>query len=144
VNIRLVLIFLLLYPLGFAKKKNTPLPEPPHSATPTDSDYVSALSAANRFLQAWQTQDHEAGLLLLTDSAKKVTSEDQLEKMLSPETSTPRGFQIAHGKKLGSGRYTFPVTLYEVTASHKPLRIRNSQLIAVHTGKDDWAIDKLP
>ena len=38
-----------------------------HSATTTDRDYVSALSAANRFLQAWQTQDHEAGLLLLTD-----------------------------------------------------------------------------
>jgi len=144
VNIRLVLIFLLLCPLTFAKKKNTPLPKPPHSATSADSDYVSALSAANRFLQAWQTQDHEGGLLLLTDSAKKVTSEDQLEKMLSPGTSTPRGFQIARGKKLSFGRYTFPVTLYEVTAPHKPLRIHNSKIVAVHTGKDDWAIDKLP
>ena len=143
-NIRLVLIFLLLCPLTFAKKKNTPLPAPPHSATSTDSDYVSALSAANRFLQSWQTQDHEAGLLLLTDSAKKVTSEDQLEKMLSPGDSIPRGYQIAHGKKLSTGRYTFPVTLYEVTVPHKPLRIRNSQIIVVHTGKDDWAIDKLP
>jgi hypothetical protein len=144
VNIRLVLIFLLLCPLSFGKKKNTPLPEPPHSATTTDSDYVSALSAANRFLQAWQTQDHESGLLLLTDSAKKVTSEDLLEKMLSPETPTPRGYQIAHGKRMSTGRYAFPVTLYEVTTPHKPLHIRNSQIIAVHTGKDDWAIDKLP
>ena len=143
-NIRLVLIFLLLCPLGFAKKKNTPLLEPPHSAITTGSDYVFALSAANRFLQAWQTQDHEAGLLLLTDSAKKVTSEGQLEKMLSPGTSTPRGYQIARGKKMSTGRYAFPVTLYEVTAPHKPLHIRNSQIIAVHTGKDDWAIDKLP
>lgn len=82
---------------------------------------------------------------MLTDSAKKVTSEDQLEKMLSPGISTPRGYHIAHGKKLSTGRYTFPVTLYEVTAvPHKPPRIRNSQIIAVHTGKDDWAIDKLP
>jgi hypothetical protein len=145
VNIRLcVFIFLLLCPLTFAKKKNTPLPEPPHSATATDSDYVAALSAANHFLQAWQTQDHEAGLLLLTDFAKNVTSEDQLEKMLSPGTSTPRGYQIARGKKLNAGRYTFPVTLYEVTGPHKPLRTRNSQIIVVHTGKDDWAIDKLP
>ena len=143
-NIRVVLIFLLLCPLGFAKKKNTPLPQPPHSATTIDSDYVSALSAANRFLQAWQTQDHEAGLLLLTDSAKKVSSEDQLEKMLSPGTSMPRGFQITHGKKMSTGRYAFPVTLYEVTTPHKPLRIRNSRIIAVHTGKEDWAIDKLP
>ena len=143
-NIRVCLIFLLLCPLSFAKKKNTPLPEPLHSATTTDRDYVSALSAANRFLQAWQTQDHEAGLLLLTDSAKKVTSEGQLEKMLSPGTSTPRGYQIARGKKLSTGRYSFSITLYEVAGPPKPLRIRNSQIIAVQTGKDDWAIDKLP
>ena len=114
------------------------------AASATDSNYVSALSAANRFLQAWQSQDHEAGLLLLTDSAKHVTSEDQLEKMLSPGTSTPRGYQIARGKKLGAGRYAFPVSLLEVTGPHKPLRMQNSQIIVVQTGKDDWAIDKLP
>jgi len=145
VNIRpFVFVFLLLCPLTFAKKKNTPLPDPPHAATATDNDYVSALSAANRFLQAWQTQDHEAGLLLLTDSAKHVTSEDQLEKMLSPGISTPRGYQIGRGKKLSTKRYAFPVTLYEVSGPHKPLHVRNSQIIAVHTGKDDWAVDKLP
>jgi len=147
VNIRL-LVFVLLFSCFslpvFAKKKNTPLPDSPHAATATDNDYVAALSAADRFLQAWQTQDHEAGLLLLTDSAKHVTSEDQLEKMLSPGTSTPRGYQIARGKKLSAGRYSFPVTLYEVTGPHKPPHIHNSQIIVVHTGKDDWAIDKLP
>jgi len=36
------------------------------------------------------------------------------------------------------------VTLYEVTGPHKPPHIHNSQIIVVHTGKDDWAIDKLP
>jgi hypothetical protein len=147
VNIRLfvfVLLFSFFFLPVFAKKKNTPLPDPPHAATATDNDYVAALSAADRFLQAWQTQDHEAGLLLLTDSAKHVTSEEQLEKMLSPGTSTPRGYQIARGKKLSAGRYSFPMTLYEVTGPHKPLHIHNSQIIVVHTGKDDWAIDKLP
>jgi hypothetical protein len=141
-----ILIFSLLCSPALAKKKNTPLPDPPHAAatTATDTNYVSALSAANRFLQAWQTQDHEAGLLLLTDSAKHVTSEDQLEKMLSPGTSTPRGYQIARGKKLSTGRYAFPITLLEVTSERKPLRTRNSQIVVVHTGKDDWAIDKLP
>lgn len=145
-NIRLlitsVLVFLFL-PQAFAKKKNTPLPAAPH-ATSTDSNYVPALAAANRFLQAWQTEDHEAGLMLLTDSAKHQTSEDQLEKLFDPEGTVPRGYQIAHGKKLADRRYTFPVTLYEVTSTRKSPRIRNSQIIVVQTGKDDWAVDKLP
>jgi len=150
VNIRLFLSIFLslsLFPPAFAKKKNTPLPDPPHAATATlatDSNYVAALSAANRFLQAWQTQDHEAGLLLLTDSVKHGTSEDQLEKLLSPGVSTPRGYQIARGKKLNNGRYVFPITLFEVSGPRKPSRTHNSQIIVVETSKDDWAVDKLP
>ena len=141
------LLFSLLLSPAFAKKKNTPLPDPPRTtvaAPAANSNYVFALSAANRFLQAWQTQDHEAGLLLLTDSAKHVISEEKLETMFSPEAPVHRGYQIARGKKLSNGRYTFPVILFEAMGGRKPLRTRNSQIIAVQTGKDDWAIDRLP
>ncbi len=42
-----------------------------------DAGYVSALAAANRFLQAWQNQDHETGLIMLTDDAKEHSSADR-------------------------------------------------------------------
>jgi hypothetical protein len=135
-------LFLLLFCLpgtGYAKKKSTPLPAAPHAAV--DRDYISALSAANHFLQAWQAEDHEAGLLLLTDSAKEQTSSDRLEKYFSPEVAL-RAYTIAKGTKLRQGRYVFAVTLIEQSA--KAPTTRSSQIIAVHTGKDDWAIDKLP
>ena len=54
----------------------------PPSPAP-DPGYASALAAANRFLQAWQNQDHEAGLLMLTDVAKQHSSEDRLEIFFS-------------------------------------------------------------
>ena len=44
---------------------------------------TSALAAANRFLQAWQNQDRETGLLMLTDDAKQASSEDRLEAFFS-------------------------------------------------------------
>ena len=59
----------LFSPLSFSKSK---------IVLPTDSDYVFALGAANDFLHAWQTQDREAGFLLLTDRLKQRSSEDAL------------------------------------------------------------------
>ena len=141
-RVYLLTTFLLLSALAFAKKKVTPLPTPP-GASKTDSNYVTALGIANRFLQAWQTQDHEQGLMMLTDAAKSQTSADRLESYFSPEFTTPRAYQITHGKKLKTGRYAFPVTLLEAKTSGTP-RTRNSQLIVVQTGKEDWAVDKLP
>jgi hypothetical protein len=123
----------------FAKKKSTPLPVPPRAST--SREYVSALSAGNRFLQAWQAEDHEAGLLMLTDSAKRQSSAERLEKYFSPDSATERAYHIAHGNKL-KGRYGFPVRLFE--RSGGTLRSRSSQMIVVQTGKDDWAVDRLP
>lgn len=106
------------------------------SSTPLDRDYVSALGTANRFLQAWQAQDHESGLLMLTDNAKKLTSEEKLEQLFS--SGTPAGFEIGRGKRLKDGRYNFPVTLFVHS------RPRTSQIIVIKSGKDDWAVDKAP
>lgn len=114
-------------------------------STTTDPDYVSALAAANRFLHAWQTQDHETGLIMLTDVAKHQISEDRLLAFFSSGTGAQPAFEINRGKKLKAGRYSFPVVLFDAGSSarksHSP---RYSQIIVVRTGKDDWAIDKLP
>jgi hypothetical protein len=148
VRIRLVVcaaIFVGLITPAFAKKKTTPLPAPPNTAS-MDRNYVSALAAANRLLQAWQTGDAEAALMLLTDPAKDKISSEQLEKMFSPESAVSRGYQIARGRKLGGRRYAFPVSLLQAdrTDARKAAHVRTSQIIVVDAGKDEWAVDRLP
>jgi hypothetical protein len=109
-----------------------------------DREYVSALASANRFLSAWQTQDHEAGIILLTDAAKQHVSEDRMQAFFAPGSSIQEGYEISRGKKLKPGRYVFPVALFEIGPDHKWVHPRFSQITVVNTGKDDWAIDKLP
>jgi hypothetical protein len=117
----------------------------PAATTATDPGYISALAAANHFLHAWQTQDHETGLLMLTDAAKQHTSEDRLRTFFSPGPGAQQAFEINRGKRLKTGRYFFPVVLFEVIPgarqSHHP---SYSQIVVIRTGTDDWAIDKLP
>jgi hypothetical protein len=104
-----------------------------------DRDYASALAAANRFLAAWQAQDRENGLVMLTEAAKQHVSEDRLEEFFSPGTDA--AYEISRGRKMDSGRYVFPVTLFE--AGHRA-RPRVSQMIVVESSQDDWAVDRLP
>ena len=137
-SVCLLVLVLFLPGIGLAKSK-------PKTASSVDADYIAALATANRFLHAWQVQDHETGVLLLSDAAKQQTSEDRLDAFFSLGDATEEGFEIARGKKLQSGRYGFPVVLWQ-TVSGKTSRLhpRFSEIIVVRTGKDDWAIDKLP
>ena len=105
-----------------------------------DPAYISALSAANRFLQAWQNQDHETGLLMLTDAAKQHSSVDRLEAFFS--CASDAAYEIARGKRLGAGRYVFPVTLFAAKA--EPSCPRKSEIVVVRAGQNEWAIDRLP
>ncbi len=113
------------------------------SASTADRDYISALAAANQFLHAWQAQDHEVGLLMLTDAAKQHTSEDRLQNFFSPASGTQQAFEIGRGKKLKPGRYSFPVALMETSPGHAVHR-RFSHITVTRAGKEDWAVDKLP
>ena len=123
--------------VGFGKAKTNPS---------VDSDYVLALGTANAFLRAWQTQDREAGILLLTDRLKQHTSEDVLVSFFSCMAGKSQSFEIARGKKVAPGRYRFPVSLFQKPASLEPrwLRPQVSSLIVVRTSGRDWSIDKLP
>ena len=123
--------------VSIAKTKHaTPFPAP-------DTGYTSALATANRFLQAWQNQDHETGLLMLTDSAKQNSSEDRLEIFFS--SGHDAAYEIARGKKLKAGSYAFPVALFtSVTGAANAARPQKSEIVVVRAGKDEWAIDKLP
>jgi hypothetical protein len=106
-----------------------------------ERDYVAALAAANRFLSAWQAQDPENGLVMLTAAAKQGRSEDQLQEFFSPGADA--AYEIGQGRKLKVGRYSFPVTLLEMTLGHR-VHPRISQVVVVRSGKEDWAVDRLP
>jgi hypothetical protein len=135
---------IILALMGFALAGTLAAKVKPKTASNAfDADYVFALATANRFLHAWQTQDHETGVLLLTDAAKHHTSEDHLDAFFSQRESPDHGFEITRGKKFGDGHYRFPVALWQ-TVPGKKTRPRFSEIIVVRTGKDDWAIDKLP
>ena len=105
-----------------------------------DRDYAPALAAANRFLAAWQAEDRENGLVMLTEAAKEHVSEDRLEEFFSPGADA--AYEISRGRKMDTGRYVFPVTLFEPGTGHA--RPRVSQMIVVESGQNDWAVDRLP
>lgn len=136
----LILAFSSLAPLaGEPRTRSAAL-----SLSSTDDDYVVALATANRFLQAWQTRDPETGILMLADSLKQHTSEDYLQAFFSPEGSV-QGYEISHGKKIASGRYSFPVAVFEhPEGNRKGSRPRSSNIVVVRNGADDWTVDKLP
>ncbi len=106
---------------------------------PDDPAYSSALAAANRFLQAWQTQDHETGIIMLTDSARQQTSSESLQSFFSP--SAQAAYEIAHGRRTNSGEYIFPVVLFGLSDKSRPYF---SKIVVTRDGKDEWAIDRVP
>jgi hypothetical protein len=119
-------------------------PKPSKAAAP-DPNYVAALATADHFLHAWQMQDHEAGLVMLTDSAKRQNSDEHLQNYFSRGSATEQAYEVGHGTRLKAGRYAFPVTLVVATTGKEraPSR-RFSQIIVIRTSKEDWAVDKLP
>jgi hypothetical protein len=128
----LVLTFVLPLP---ARTRSTK-----HATPGVDPDYISALSTANRFLQAWQSHDQETGLLLLSDGAKHQTSPENLEHFFS---ATHGAYEITRGKRVKPNRYCFAVVLFDLEATGR-LHPHYGELLVFKTGREDWAIDNLP
>jgi len=105
-------------------------------------EYVAALSAADRFLQAWQSNDTENGVALLTSGAKNVATTDGIDRFFS--NPAPSAYEIGRGKLLKHGRYEFPVVLVLGASNRSRIRRRFSTVVMVNTGSNDWAVDKLP
>src|SRR5436309_1078062 len=71
-----VLILSLPLHAGHAHKRHV-------SPTPTDPGYTAALSAANRFLHAWQSGDVETGMVLLSDGVRHSENPDKVEQFFA-------------------------------------------------------------
>jgi hypothetical protein len=131
VKVKVFLSIILLSTFSFAARKPVPA---------VDNDYIFALSAANHLLDAWQTGDLEAGVVMLTDAAKQNISESQLDEFFAGDKQGTRGFELLHGRKLEAGKYDFPLALFE--GKGKPPRI--SHLVVIKESKNEWVIDRLP
>jgi hypothetical protein len=129
----LCFLSIILSPL-LAGSKTLPIPS-------IDSSYVSALAAADRLMQAWQADDVEHGMALLTSHAKRSATSDQVEKFFSNEGVS--SYEITRGKLLRRGCYEFPVALIDTGSNHHARR-HFSTIVVVNTGNNDWAVDKLP
>ena len=140
--IRIVVASLLLLALSPAPAPAKSRVSPP----PVDQDYVVALAAADCFLHAWQTEDEEAGILMLTDRLKQRSSEDAVHDFFTGPESKRTSYEIGRGRKLSAGRYEFPVALFLSPSQNGPrwTRPQASALIVVRSGRADWAIDRLP
>ncbi len=129
----LSLLLCLALPLSPLAAKTPP-------AAALDAGYVSALAAADHFLQAWQSGDVENGMVLLTSHAKEKATTDVVERFFSNPGHS--AYEIGRGKRLKRGRYEFPVVLVSNLKNH--VRRKFSSIVIVDTGKNDWAVDKLP
>lgn len=110
--------------------------------TALDPSYVPALAVANHFLQAWQSGDVESGTVLLTTHAKESLSRDDLDRFFS--NPAPSAYEIDRGTLVKRGRYQFPIVLVTSATKSPHIHRRFSTIVIVNTGKNDWALDKLP
>jgi hypothetical protein len=112
----------------------------PRSRAQVDPNYSSALAAANQFLHAWQSQDHETEIMMLSDSVRQRVPRERLEEFFSPAAGA--AFEIQHGRKLNASEYVFPVVLFGLsTAASRP---HIGKIVMTRSGKDDWAVTRLP
>jgi len=138
---RIALSFVLLPLTGGKWFEGAPAFARTGSAQVLEAGYVPALSAADHFLQAWQSGDVENGMALLTSHAKEQITAVGLDRFFSPPLSA---YEIGRGKLVKRGRYEFPVVLMETAAKNNHSRRRFSSIIVLHSGGNDWAVDKLP
>lgn len=131
-----ILLLLILLPAqGWGGRRR----QSPKAAAVADAGYVFALGIANRFLNAWQAGDIETGMVLLSDRVRRTQNAETIEEFFS--AGQERGFEIMRGSG-HRGHYRFPVIL--VTRQGNTARRVSSEIVLVNTGKNDWAVDKLP
>ena len=120
----------------------SPLAAKTRQAPGLDPGYMPALAAADHFLQAWQSGDLENGTAFLSSHAKEVATTEVVEKFFANPVSS--AYEIGRGKLLKRGRYEFPVVMVTEAAKNARAHRHFSSIIVVNTGKNEWAVDRLP
>lgn len=77
--------------------------------------------------------------MMLTDAARQQASSEKLQEFFSPGDHA--AYEIERGTRLNGGEYVFRVVLFGTTTNARP---RACRLMIMRTGKDDWAVNRLP
>lgn len=77
---------------------------------------------------------------MLSDIARQSLSPDELQSFFSPGPDA--AYEIARGKRVNSAAYAFPVVLFGASAA--PSRPHVCTVVVTRSGKNEWAVDKLP
>ena len=106
--------------------------------------YLSALGVANGFLAAWAGRNAEVGIAIMSQRLRKASDEQWLREYMSG-LSNPhhQSFEIGRGKEVRSGRFAFPVTLYEAYHGESKGWGYASTIEVVRDG-ETWRVDRLP
>jgi hypothetical protein len=132
-------LLLLILSVGMS---TSPLAAKSRPAAGLDAGYLSALATVDRFLQAWQSNDVESGMVLLSGHAKETATSDGVERFFSD--AGPSAYEVEPGKLLKRGHYEFPVVLVTASSKNIPPRRHFCSVVVVNTGDNDWVVDKLP
>jgi len=77
--------------------------------------------------------------MMLTDAARQQVSSDKLQQFFSPGDHA--AYEIERGRRINGGEYVFPVVLFGAAQNSQPHACR---LVIMQTGKDEWAVNRLP
>jgi hypothetical protein len=105
-----------------------------------DPLYSTALATANRFLHAWQSEDHETGIVMLSDSAREHASAEKLQNFFSPGANA--AYEISRGKRVKADEYSFPVVLFGRTEAS--VRPRACRIVVSRDSRGDWSVNNIP
>lgn len=115
---------------------------------PVDTDYIMALTTADRFMQAWSSRDAQGGYSLLTEQLQKSRDKADLMQAISG-LSNPhhQAYEIADGRRADRDTFQFSVWTYEwYTGEQVPAAARpKPRTITLRLQSDgQWLVDQLP
>ncbi len=123
----------------------------PAQTQPTETRYndayLSALSTADAFCDAWRQCDEASGRALLSLRMKRKYPDRDLRNAIVGHAN-PRhaGYEIFDGKRMRDGRYAFKVRLfYRYSGSHRD-KVESPlvRIVVVREETGDWKVDEFP
>jgi hypothetical protein len=117
------------------------------SSVYVDSDYILALTAANRFLEAWRTRHQDNGIAAISGDAIREKGEQYWRNMISG-ISNPhhQAYEVGEGSRIDDRRFAFRVWLHELyTGEEHPgaPRDRGRVLVVREVGHGQWRVDEI-
>jgi len=113
-----------------------------------DTDYVLALSAADRFLTAWRNRDQDVGLALLSSRLVKSKGEQHWRNEISGMSNPHHeAYEISGGRRLGDGRFAFDVWVHAHYTGFRVEPVRKSKpsrIILMRVAPEEWKVDEVP